>query len=71
LTANASNAVAVIPGHLTAALADRRQLPALDRSLVIMTSTASPEARLAPFSCWLRRNVFLRDAGTGADRTGG
>ncbi len=40
LTANASNAVAVIPGHLTAALADRRQLPALDRGLVIMTSTA-------------------------------
>lgn len=40
LIANASNAVAVIPGHLTAALADRRQLPALDRGLIITTLTA-------------------------------
>jgi uncharacterized membrane protein YfcA len=41
LIANASNAVAVIPGHLTAAFADRRQLPALDRSLVITAMTAT------------------------------
>jgi uncharacterized protein len=40
LIANASNAVAVIPGHLTAALADRHQLPTLDRGLVVMISTA-------------------------------
>jgi uncharacterized membrane protein YfcA len=33
LIANASNAVAVTPGHLMAALADRRQLPAFDRRL--------------------------------------
>ncbi|WP_246669332.1 MULTISPECIES: sulfite exporter TauE/SafE family protein [unclassified Bradyrhizobium] len=33
LAANASNAVAVTPGHLMAALADHRRLPALDRRL--------------------------------------
>jgi uncharacterized membrane protein YfcA len=33
LLANASNAVALIPGHFVAALTDRRQLPALDRRL--------------------------------------
>jgi uncharacterized protein len=35
LIANASNAVAVTPGHFMAALADRRQLPAFDRRLAI------------------------------------
>jgi uncharacterized protein len=40
LTANASNAVAVAPGHIVAALTDRRQLPALDRRLVATTLTA-------------------------------
>lgn len=34
IAANASNAVAISPGHLIAAIADREKLPALDRSLV-------------------------------------
>jgi uncharacterized membrane protein YfcA len=37
LIANASNAVAVAPGHLMAALADRRQLPARDHRLIATT----------------------------------
>jgi len=36
VVANASNAVAVTPGHLIAALADRERLPKLDRRLVIV-----------------------------------
>lgn len=40
LIANASNAVAVTPGHLMAALADRRQLPAFDRRLAITVISA-------------------------------
>jgi uncharacterized membrane protein YfcA len=40
LIANASNAVAVAPGHIVAAVTDRRQLPALDRRLVATTVTA-------------------------------
>lgn len=35
VTANASNAVAVAPGHLLAALADREKLPAFDRHMMI------------------------------------
>jgi len=35
VVANASNAVAVTPGHLIAALADRERLPKLDRRLLI------------------------------------
>jgi uncharacterized protein len=38
--ANASNAVAVTPGHLMAALADRYQLPVLDRRLAATLATA-------------------------------
>jgi len=34
IVANASNAVAVTPGHVVAALADRARLPRLDRTLV-------------------------------------
>jgi len=37
LIANVSNAVAVAPGHLMAALADRRQLPARDHRLIATT----------------------------------
>src|SRR5262245_63607112 len=33
IVANASNAVAVTPGHVVAALADRARLPPLDRAL--------------------------------------
>lgn len=33
--ANASNAVAVVPGHLIAAFADREKLPLLDKHLII------------------------------------
>lgn len=40
LTANASNAIAVIPGHLIAALADHRRLPALDLGLVATVAVA-------------------------------
>jgi uncharacterized protein len=35
IVANASNAVAVTPGHVVAALADRARLPRLDRALVL------------------------------------
>lgn len=35
VTANASNAVAIVPGHLLAALADREKLPGLDRHLLV------------------------------------
>lgn len=38
--ANASNALAVTPGHLFAVLADRRRLPARDRTLALMIATA-------------------------------
>jgi len=34
IVANASNAVAVMPGHFVAALSDRAQLPRLDQALV-------------------------------------
>jgi uncharacterized membrane protein YfcA len=34
--ANASNAVAIMPGHLVAALADRGRLPGLDRRMVAL-----------------------------------
>lgn len=34
--ANASNAVAIVPGHLLAVLADREKLPAFDRTLIIL-----------------------------------
>jgi uncharacterized membrane protein YfcA len=39
LAANASNAVAVTPGHLMAALADCRRLPVLDRRLAASAAT--------------------------------
>ena len=37
IAANASNAVAISPGHLIAALADRRRLPAFDKRLCLLT----------------------------------
>jgi uncharacterized membrane protein YfcA len=40
LIANVSNAVAMTPGHLVAALTDRRQLPALDRRLAATAGIA-------------------------------
>jgi uncharacterized protein len=40
LSANASNAVALIPGHFVAALTDRRQLPALDLRLATTVGVA-------------------------------
>jgi uncharacterized membrane protein YfcA len=36
--ANASNAVAIFPGHLIAAFADREKLPAFDRRLLYLTA---------------------------------
>lgn len=41
VVANASNAVAVTPGHLFAALADRKRLPALDRNFAIAVAAAA------------------------------
>ncbi|MBX3521829.1 MAG: sulfite exporter TauE/SafE family protein [Xanthobacteraceae bacterium] len=41
VVANASNAVAVTPGHLFAALADRKRLPVLDRSFAIAVVAAA------------------------------
>jgi uncharacterized membrane protein YfcA len=40
VVANASNAVAVLPGHLVAGLADRSQLPAFDGRLVAVVAVA-------------------------------
>src|ERR1700741_2523065 len=40
LIANASNAVAVAPGHIVAVLADRHQLPALDSRLAATAAVA-------------------------------
>lgn len=40
IIANASNAVAVSPGNLVAAIADRSQLPAFDRRALVAVATA-------------------------------
>ncbi|WP_246731383.1 sulfite exporter TauE/SafE family protein [Methylocapsa sp. S129] len=40
IVANASNAVAISPGHLIAALADREKLPPFDRLLALALATA-------------------------------
>ncbi|WP_020186163.1 sulfite exporter TauE/SafE family protein [Methylopila sp. 73B] len=40
IVANASNAVAVTPGHLVAAIADRRKLPRMDRRFALTTASA-------------------------------
>ncbi|MFT4269147.1 MAG: sulfite exporter TauE/SafE family protein [Xenophilus sp.] len=41
VTANASNAVAISPGHLLAAVADREKLPALDRRFGLALAAAT------------------------------
>ncbi|MFM0205565.1 TSUP family transporter [Paraburkholderia fungorum] len=41
VVANASNAVAIAPGHLIAALVDRRQLPRFDSSLMLAVAMSA------------------------------
>ena len=41
IIANASNAVAILPGHLFAAIADRRRLPPLDGRTKIFLAVAA------------------------------
>jgi uncharacterized membrane protein YfcA len=40
IIANASNAVAIMPGHLIAALADRRKVPAFDRRMAALVAAS-------------------------------
>ncbi len=61
VVANASNAVAISPGHLIAALVDRRQLPAADRRLLaaILAAVAGGAAGAALLLA-LPDHVFLQ-----------
>ncbi len=38
--ANASNAVAIMPGHLLAAIADRKRLPPPDQRMIVLSATS-------------------------------
>ena len=48
VTANASNAVAIAPGHLLAALADREKLPPWDRALALALGPTAAVSRGPP-----------------------
>jgi hypothetical protein len=61
VTANASNAVAISPGHLLAALADRQKLPSPDRRVVIYVLVALLGGLAgALVLLWLPERLFIR-----------
>jgi uncharacterized membrane protein YfcA len=74
IVAVASNTTAIIPGNFLAAMADRSQLPAMDRAFIVLLLTSLVPLLLSfgtllfayarPIGTWLGRLSFRRGGAT-------